>query len=145
MSKVASSVIYLSVLIIAFVLLDLALIYLGNNFIFDMLNWFNRKKLVWKILILVVGGYVIFVFSLNVFQIGVAVLGQIFFSRFKISTEVLFVAMLLAIINAIIGIVVLWKSANTYNFWSIIELLILSLFIWSLNFTLILRNDKKDD
>jgi hypothetical protein len=52
-------------------------------------------------------------------------------------------SMILAVANAIFSIVVLWKMPENYNFWIVLELILVSVFIWSLNFIVIMRSEKE--
>ncbi len=127
------SALYLIVALVLLFLVDVGLYYLLNNVIFKLFNWFNTLNVFWKILLLFFGGYSIFILLMNLTGRLATLLGGLLFNKLPQNYFTLIVPIVLAFANAVVCIIYLWKTPNRYTFWVICELLILSVFIWSLS------------
>ena len=119
--------------IIAMVLLffvDVGLFYFINDVLINILNWFNRLTLFFKIFILVIGGGLFFAL-LELVQRFTTLLGGLIFNHLPQNWFTLISTFIISICNAILGIVWLWRIPNNYTFWIVCELIVLSGFIWS--------------
>lgn len=136
------SIMYLLLVIGLLFLLDLGLEYFFNNYLFGWLDWFNIKKLWFKIIFGFIGGIAILAFAFSVANVIAAILSNLVLSWFPITVFNLIGSMILSLVNSIICIVTLWKMPEHYNFWIVLELIILSVFIYSINSIIILRKEK---
>lgn len=127
------SALYLIVAIIFIVLLDFGLEWLLENVIFSVLDWFNGLSFFWKILIIFLGGGSLFWALLEMTGRISTLLGGLVFNKLPQNLFTVIAPFILAIANAVWYIIILWKIPEHYNFWIVIELIFLSVFIWQLS------------
>ena len=127
------SALYLIIAVALILLLDLGLEWLLNNVIFSILDWFNRLTLFFKILLLLIGGGSLFWGLLEMTGRISTLLGGLIFNKLPQNLFTVIAPFILAIANAIWYIVVLWRIPEHYNFWIVVELILLSVFIWQLS------------
>lgn len=130
---VALSALYFLLSAIILIALDFLIELFFNGVVFKMLDWFNGISIFWKIIILFFGGFALFAFILNFFSKISSALGEFIFSKMPVNYFTLFAPLVLAVINTIINIIQLWKMPESYNFWIVCELIILSIFLWAIN------------
>ena len=127
------SALYFIIAVALIFLLDLGLDWILNNAIFSILNWFNRLSLVFKILLILIGGLSLFANLLAITGKISTLFGGLIFNKLPQNWFTFIAPMLLSTANAIWYIIVLWKIPEHYNFWIVCELILLSIFIWGLS------------
>ena len=125
-------------------LLDVGLGYFLNNIVFVILDWFNRLNIFFKIFILLVGGGVLLGMLFGLVGGVAKIISHFIFKYFPLNWFTLVSSLVLSITNTIFNIIGLWRIPESYNFWVVIELIMLSLFVWSLNSIVIGKNDNED-
>lgn len=139
--SVTLSVIYFVVVIVILFFLNLALGWFFDNVVFNILDWFNRLSLVWKIVLLILGGITILQVLLGLFAMIAKFLSSLIFSFAPVNNFTVISSLILATVNTIYNVIVLWKIAPNYSFWVVIELIFLSFFIWSLNTVVVAKTE----
>jgi hypothetical protein len=126
------STLYVIVAAILLLLVDVGLFYLFNGVIKNVFNWFNSLNFFFKIFLLLFGGYAVFMGFMNLTSRVTSLLGGIIFNQLPVNFFTMFVPAVLAIGNLVMCLIYLWRTPSSYNFWVVCELLILSVFVWSL-------------
>ncbi len=127
------SALYFIIAVLILFFLDVGLYYFMNYVVINILNWFNRLNFFWKIFIILCGGVSVFTLLLGLTQRISTLVGGLIFNHLPVNWFTLVSTFIISIGNAIICIVFLWKMPAHFNFWVICELLILSVFIWTLS------------
>lgn len=131
LKEVSLSILYIFVILIFLVLFDLLFQVFINNLLFELFDWFNALKIGWKIIILLLGGISV----TGMLLWGVGLIGVIFnlyvFSYFPDNKFTKMSGILLTLINSILLLFTLWQTPTDFNFWIVLELLIISIFILS--------------
>ena len=135
------SVLYVFVLIGLFVLIDLGFVWLLNNVVFNLFNWFNHLSFLWKIFVLIVGGGTLLILMFQVCSGISNIIAFLIFRHIPTNLFTLTAGLLIALGNAVFLIIKLWQVPTKYNFWIIIELLLLSFVAFS--FVAIARTKKE--
>jgi hypothetical protein len=131
------SAVYVILLLVFITLLNIGLAWLFNNVIFDILNWFNKKGLFLKLILLCLGGVSLFYLILQLFSFIPIMLGILAGTFFPFNIFTVVSGAIISISNAIWLTIELWKIPSDYSFWIVIELLILTGFIFSINWAFI--------
>lgn len=97
-----------------------------------VLNWFNHLSTFIKIIVLLFGGLAIYGALLGVVSRIATLLAGLIFDKLPQNWFTLISSLVLAFANGIWNLIILWSIPNKYNFWIVLELLILSGFILSL-------------
>lgn len=134
---------YVIVLVAFLWLLNLLLFFVLNHFVLDLLNWFNSFNIIIMIIFFLLFISAVIGLIFNVVAIIAAMISSFVFRYFPYNTFTIIASMILCIGNAIYDIILLWKTPNTYSFLIVVELLILSGIIWSLNTLALAREPKK--
>jgi len=137
------SLIYVLAVLIVLFLLDLGIENLLNHAVIPLFDWFNTKKIWFKVFLLLIGGTTVIYLVFSIANILGVLLNKIVLSWFPLNAFNIVASMVLAIANAIYSIVLLWKIPEHYTFWIILELILVSIFIWSINFIVVMREEKK--
>lgn len=137
------SLIYVLAVLIVLFLLNLGIENLLNHAVIPLFDWFNTKKLWFKVFLLLIGGTAVIYLVFSIANILGILLNKIILSWFPLNAFNIVASLILAIANAIYGIVILWRVPETYSFWVVIELILMSVFIWSINFIVVMREEKK--
>lgn len=132
MKVVILSALYVLIAFIILLLLNIGLFYFFNELVFPALNWFNKLHWGLKIVGLIFGGYALFAAFLNMTAAISTMIGGLVFNRLPHNSFTFISSFILAAINAIYGIVMLWRHPEHYSFWVVMELILLSVFVWSL-------------
>ena len=106
--------------IIAVVILffeDVGLYYFINYIVIDILNWFNDLSFFFKIFLLLVGAGTLFYFLLEITQFLTAIITRLIFFFFPLNWFTLISTAIIAIGNAILCIIWLWRIPSHFNFW----------------------------
>jgi hypothetical protein len=127
-----SAIVYLMVVVLVLGALDLTLLLLFDYAIFPLLDWFNGIHWVWKIILFLVGALAMVMSLLQALQRALSLLGGKMFDNLPANGYVKRGGELLAMVNAVITLIILWRQPAHYNFWVVIELIVLSVFIWTL-------------
>ncbi len=107
-----------------------------------LLNWFNRLNTFLKIIIGFFGGATLLYVILGVFQAAVVFITQPVFNKLPFTSFSASVAFLLFAANSIYVIYKLFQIVANYNFWTVIELIILSICIISINWSVLVGRKK---
>ena len=107
-----------------------------------MLNWIDNLGLFIKIIILLFGFFLAFVYFLDYVSKVAIFIGDKIFDRFPDNDFSDLVVSMLAFINIIWLIICLWKVPNTFNFWNVCVLIIFSVYTWEINSMIIPRREK---
>lgn len=126
------SAVHVLVTIVYIFLLDMGLIWFFNNVVFSILNWFNQIGILWKICLLLFGGYALFKLLLAISTIIAAIIGRLLYKKLPDNTFTAWAALILVFANIIYILYQLWIIPAHYSFWVICELLLLSGFIIAL-------------
>lgn len=126
------SALYFVIAVVLLVLLDFGLDWLLDNVVFNILNWFNRLTLFFKIFVFLIGGFTLFISLLQITGRMTTLLGGLIFNKLPQNLFTVIAPFVLAIANAVYCIIILWKVPAHYNFWIVVELIIISVFIWQL-------------
>jgi hypothetical protein len=130
--EVVLSIFYFIVAIILMLLLDIGVYYLVAYVIIDVFNWFNGIWWFWKVTFIIIGGTSLFIALLNLVSKLSTLVGGVIFNKMPQNYFTQFSTFLLALANAIYNIVWIWRIPPHYNFWIVCEMLLLSVFMWSL-------------
>jgi len=112
---------------------DLGVYYFLGDFVFTILNWFNGLNIFFKLLILFLGGLTIFIFILQLTQRISSLIGGVIFDRLPQNLFTILSTFIISIANAVLNIIWLWRIPDHFNFWIVLELIILSFFLWTLS------------
>ena len=120
--SVLLSALYFLVLLILIALINFGLQFLLNSVVFNVLNWFNKLSLIWEIVILVVGGFTLFLLIFHLFSfIGQLIkTGLLYFLPINSFTATS--ALVLAVLNSLFDCFYLWKSPSHFSTLIVIEL-----------------------
>lgn len=144
MKKTILSVLYILVLLVVLFIIDAGLVYFLNNVLFVGLNWFNKQHWAIKLVTLFFGGYAILTATMSLLTGMSRVIGYYVFKLFSVTDIIVVVAYVLAIINSICMIVMVWRVPEHYNFWVVVELLMISGFIWGLSSIVLVPDEVKN-
>ena len=131
---VLGSILHLIVVLIVLLLMDIGLYYFLHFLVYKIFSPFNGLNFWLKIFILFIGGYFIFTQFLTFTQRTTSLIGGLIFNRLKGNDFTNLLTYILAIANAVYNIIWIWRSPESYDFWIVCELLMISFFIWSLNY-----------
>lgn len=135
--EILLSALYLVMVVIGFFFLNKLLLWLFNDVIFDMLNWFNRKTFWFKIIIVVLGGGLLIGAILNLTASLSFGISALVFQFFPQNNFTVICAIVLGLVNFILCVIPLWKVMPAWDFWVVCEFIILVLFTWMINFIFI--------
>ncbi len=143
----SNKIIYFSVIkillsILVLFILNILISFFINNFLLMMLNWIDNLGLFIKIIILLFGFFLAFVYFLDYVSKVAIFIGDKIFDRFPDNDFSDLVVSMLAFINIIWLIICLWKVPNTFNFWNVCVLIIFSVYTWEINSMIIPRREK---
>ncbi len=127
------STLYFIIAVILLLLVDLGVYYFLGDFVFTILNWFNGLNIFFKLLILFLGGLTIFIFILQLTQRISSLIGGVIFDRLPQNLFTILSTFIISIANAVLNIIWLWRIPDHFNFWIVLELIILSFFLWTLS------------
>jgi hypothetical protein len=139
------SVLYILIAIFLLFLVDIGLYYFITDVVVYILDWFNGIRFFFKLLLIFIGGFSIFIALLQVTQRVSTILGGLIFNKFPYSPVASGVAMLIALLNALWNIIWLWRVPNHYNFWVICELIVLSSFVVGLSAIVLPARDQIEE
>ena len=137
------SAIYLIISIIILGILDLGLEWFFDNVIFSVFNWFNHLSIFFKILLIFGGGVSIFYGLMTIIGRLSTLLAGLIFNKLPQNKFTAIAPFVLALANAIWFIVLIWKVPEHYNFWIVVELLMISGFIWGLSSIVLVPDEVK--
>ena len=108
------------------ILFDTTFSYVLNHVILPSLNWFNSLGFIYKLLIILIGGALIFTILLFVFSVIFGMICSIIFDYIPQNQITNIVTIIVVVINAIVCIKELWTSVEHISFWTGAEFLVLS-------------------
>lgn len=137
---------YLVLAALILVLLNKLIFYLWENFAVDVFNWFNGLKLIWKLVLLFLGGLAFFSFILNLIRSVILLVISIVFRNVPFNPVTYIGSSILAFLNSAILAYIIWSTPERYNLWIIIELLVMTGFVFGIsNCVVPQRLFKKDE
>jgi hypothetical protein len=142
--NILNSITHIIVAIIVLFILDIGISSSFNFVLYNVLIPFNGLSFLMKFFLFMIFGYFFFVIFLTIMERIITLFGGLIFSRIKTNENSNLIVYILAIINAIYNIVWICRSPKSYDFWLIIELIIISTFIWSLNKIVLPLEEQKE-
>lgn len=132
--KVAfQSALYFILTVILLLIMDLGLDWFLKNVLFRLMSWFNHLSFFWKVVLFVLGGGTLLFSFLNLVSKITTLLGGLIFNKFPRNMFNIIAPAILAIANASFFIYTIWSAQEHFNFWIVLELILVSIFIWSLS------------
>lgn len=125
--------------------LNVGLKWILNNWILDILNWFNGRSFIWKLVIVLLGGFIVVGMAWGILQMIGTFLGMIIFNRFPKTKFTYVFSMVLFICGSIYMIIQLWKIVFNWSGWVVIEFVILCAFIITTNYLPVNLSKKDED
>lgn len=142
--EIMFSFLYLIYAIIVYSILYGMTLWLIESVVYDILNWFNERNVFLKLFLLFIGATVILTLVFNLAGIIVSAFSAINL-LFPVNLFTNIVSRILALINIILSTIVIYKTIPFWDFWFVIEFIILILFVISINRILIPRKLKMFD
>ncbi|TWI81179.1 hypothetical protein IQ13_2195 [Lacibacter cauensis] len=137
---------YLVLAALILALLNNLIFYFWDAFASDVFNWFNSLKLIWKLLLLLLGGLAFFSFILNLIKSIILLVISIVFRKVPVNPVTYIGSSILAFINSAFLTYIIWTTPERYNLWIIIELLVMTGFVFGIsNCVVPQRLFKKDE
>ena len=136
--EIMLSFLYLIYAVIVYSILYGTTLWLIEGVVYDILNWFNERNIFLKLFLLFIGATVILTLIFNLAGTIVAVFSTINL-LFPVNLFTNIVSRILALINIILSTIAIYKTIPFWDFWFIIEFIILILFVISINRILIPR------
>lgn len=136
--EIMLSFLYLIYAVIVYSILYGTTLWLIEGVVYDILNWFNERDIFLKLFLLFIGATVILTLIFNLAGTIVAVFSTINL-LFPVNLFTNIVSRILALINIILSTIAIYKTIPFWDFWFIIEFIILILFVISINRILIPR------
>ena len=133
MKSIFISIIHIITVLIILSLMDFGLYYFLRFIFFKIFFPFNEFSIIIKIISLIIGGGIGYIL-LTFIQRTTTILGGFIFEKIGGTEESKLLVYIITIANTIYNIVQICKFPDNYNFWIICELIIISGFIWSLNY-----------
>lgn len=133
-----------AILIIAFAfLINLAMEWFSFKVLFKLLDWFNGLTLLWKLLVLFIGGFTVVTFIFILFQSIGALLSALIFGSLPQNLFTLIFCIVIFLASVVMSIIYMWRAFPFWNFWFVMEFIMLCLFVISLNSILLPVSRKK--
>lgn len=110
---------------------------LFDKVIFSMLDWFNQKSTFIKIILLILGIGGFLSLTLNLTGVVTNIITAYLLKVFPQNLFTVISGFLIAAANSVNCIIQLWNAIPFWDFWFIIEFIILSGFIISISFILL--------
>ena len=137
------SVLY-AILIIPFaVLIDLGLLWVFNNVLLDILNWFNHLKPIWKVVVFIVLGGTFVAFSIGISVFIGSLLSSLIFGKLPLNWFTGVFTGIVFLINIFLGIRQVFYAMPSWKFWYILEFLFLVTFVFYMNYFILPLFNKK--
>ena len=133
MKSIFKGIIHIVVVLIILYLMNIGLNYFLRFVFINIFIPFNAFHFVYKILALGIGGGIGYVL-LTLIQRTTTILGGFIFEKINGTELSQLIVYLITIANTIYNIVRICKVPDTYSFWVVCELIIVSGFLWSLNY-----------
>jgi len=144
-NQIGLSIVYAIVLIPIALLINYAITWAADNFLFDILDWFNSRKPLWRIfLLLTIAGGII---STTAFIINI-LFSLLVLSSFKHLKENQFIVIWSGLIFAgailwpIIALIRMWPN---WSFWFVFEFILMCIFVIFANYPLLAKVTTKKD
>ena len=137
LKNILLSIVCVIVVGVLLILINTGFSWFFNNVLSSMFNWFNERGLIIKILLLLIGISVILTLALRIFTFISALLANIFLHKMPNNYFTQWGAFLLFIGSTYYSIRELWRLPDGFDFWIVVELLIISFFIIGFNFVVI--------
>lgn len=133
------SILFVIVLLIFAYVIDSFLAWVLNNLILDFLKWLGHLNIFWVLLILVIGGGVLYIVLLRLLIPASAFIWHALLKIFPVNQFNSVASIIIFTINSIVCITVLWKTFDHFTFLTIIEFIMLCFYIIAFNSLLLLK------
>ena len=133
MKSIFKGLIHILVVLIILYVMNIGLYYFLRFVFINIFIPFNAFHFFYKILALGIGGGIGYVL-LKFIQRTTTILGGLIFEKINGTESSQLLVYIITIANTIYNIVRICKVPETYSFWIVCELIIISGFIWSLNY-----------
>jgi len=137
MKKTISTILLAISLLLFAAILDYLLLLLMDSAIFRLLNLFNSFSLLGKLLTIFLGGTVIISMLFYIVGLLSAAAKSYIFDKFHVTAFITVFTYILFLVNAGLGIKVVWDSFPHFGFWTFLEFLMLTGCILGVNFMFI--------
>lgn len=137
------SILYIGLLIPFAFLLHYGILLFCNYVVFELLTWFNELSLFWKLILLFLGGTGAMYWLFSIFMMVGGFLSQLIFSRLPRNYITMGIAILIFLLNVFIGIRAIWLVIPEWNFWFVLEFILLAWFVICANLVLLPIYDKE--
>lgn len=138
-----SSLLFLLYEIVLAVILDIVLGFIMNSFLFDALDWYNHVNIFLQLVIAIFGGVAIFYLIFGLLKGLLLTITQPIVNKFSFNDYFGTIAGIIFTANTIFSIYYLWKALQNFTLLTIIEMIMLSFIVISLNWTILLDRRKK--
>jgi hypothetical protein len=139
MDKILVSLLYVMLLGLTLLVFDYFFGLFMHHLMFKMLTWFNNQWLFLKLSILLVfAGICTFIFDalgIAAFFIGIGISYICPKNRFTVSASYI-----LVIANVCLTLFILWRAMPAIQFWLVVELLVISVYVWLFNAVFLLSS-----
>jgi len=133
MKSIFKGIIHIIIVLILLCLMNIGLYYFFGFIFLKIFFPVNAIPFIYKILVFPIGGgicYVLFGFI----QRTISILGGSIFEKFNGTESSQLIVYIITFANAIYNIIWICKIPETYNFWIVCELIMMSYFILKLNY-----------
>jgi hypothetical protein len=130
-----SSILYVITAVFILALLDVLLYYFILPKFYNLFVWFNSLGWIIKTTAFIFAGAVIFLFSkfVEIVQLIGIFISRILLMRFHPHRTAKSIVYFICFINLVMSLILTWRMVPYYSFWMVCELLLLSVFVWSMN------------
>ena len=139
-----STIIYMVVLYFILWGNNLLINWLMNNSIIPLLVWFYRLSIVWKIILILIGGVTVVSLMIAVSTWVGGIVSMILSFIFIYNKPTYIISVIMVCVNIIFSEINIWHLFH-FDFWIIVIWLIISLFIIEMNTVFIFRDRKEID
>lgn len=137
LKRIGIYILYALVLFPIAYLIGISISWISNNYLFNILNWVNSFKPIWRLFVLAaVGGAAVTILA-GIINMLFGILVLSFFKKMEINLFVIIWSGLIYVAAVVWSIVTLFRFWPGWNFWLITEFILMSLLILSANYPLI--------
>jgi hypothetical protein len=113
-------------------LINLGFAWVVNHILLNLFEWFNGISLFWKLMLLLLGGFIIVELVIGLSSMVAAFLGTLLYSKLPANNFTTFTGGFLILIGFIWTMYDIWTLPIHFSFWIIVELIVVSGFAYSL-------------
>ena len=128
-NQIGLSIIYAIIILPIAYIIGLVIEWAANTYLFDILDWFNGIKPIWRIFILIAGGGGVITMTAGLINMILGIFVLSFFKRLRANKFIVIWSALIygsAVLMSIISLLKIWPSSG---FWFVIEFILMAFFI----------------